>query len=703
MTHWLRRAARARSRMGFDSFEGDRPDEAFENVWRRVIKQRVLLILGCLGVWGVVLEGRLVHLQVLQHSKLRLEADNQKTDVILAPAGRGDILDRNGRLLAYSVGAASITASPKLIKEDAMTAAALCAALGDCSAADIRELTEVFAQDKGYVDVRHRPLSPNQIAAVKALELKGIYLRDAMRRWYPRGETAGQLIGYVGPFNNALGGVEFKFDNLIAGRQGQFQIQVDMTGQRIATRVDRAPTAGATIELTIDLSLQYIVERELKQAIEANNAKGGSVVVMDPATGEILAMASWPQFNPNLLSENLRMPAVQGVYEPGSTFKIVTASALLEEGLIKPTDLIDCSQGFIKFPGRTIRDDHRLGVVPFEDVIVHSSNVGTIKAGQRLGGSKFADYIARFGFGRRTSVDFSGESPGIVFDAGKLDESALASVFVGYQVSVTPVQMAAAISAIANGGTLNEPRLVRAVIKDGERNAVAPKVVRRVISAETAATMTSLLEEVVRRGTATAAALSGYQAAGKTGTAKKAIRGGYSQTDFNASFVGFVPSRRPALAIVVVIDTPRGGTIYGGKVAAPAFKRIAEASLRHMGVPPTLNPVAPVVVTTTVPQQAPRTVFAGPAAQTELTGPLVMPDVRNLSARDAMRQLTAVGVVPRIVGDGFVSDQSPAAGVVITPQSSVTVRLSRGGGTTQGTTPGTTPATSARKAPGVRR
>jgi cell division protein FtsI (penicillin-binding protein 3) len=704
MTDWLRRAARARSRMGLDPFEGERPDEAFETVWRRVVKQRVLLMLGALSVWGVALEARLVFLQVVRHADMLQEAENQQNNVIDPPAGRGDIVDRDGRLLAFSVGAASVTAAPRMIKEDAATAVALCAALGDCDAADLRELTEKFALDRAYIELRRRPLSPNQIAAVKALGLKGIYLADSTRRWYPRAATAGQLIGYVGIDNQGLGGVESKFDKWIAGQRGRLQVQVDAKGQRITTHVERAPTAGATVELTIDLPLQYITERELKLTVEANNAKSGTAVVMDPATGEVLSMASWPPFNPNVLpkpnSDNSRNRAVQDVYEPGSTFKIVTASGLLEEGLIKPTDLIDCTPGLIKFGSRIIRDDHRLGVVSFEDVIVNSSNVGTIKAGQRLGGEKLAQYIIRFGFGDRLSKDFSGESKGIVFDAGKLDDSSLASVFVGYQISVTPLQMAAAISAVANGGTLFEPRLVRAVIKDGARTATEPKILRRAISAETAATLTSILEEVVRRGTATAAGLSGYQVAGKTGTAKKVVNGAYSKTDFNASFVGFVPSRRPALAIVVVIDTPRGGTIYGGKVAAPAFKRIAEAALRQMGVPPTLNPVAPVVVTPLAPVRPASRGVATNTAVTDVSSSAVMPDVRNVNGREAVRQVTHAGAAVRVIGDGFVTDQSPAPGAAVTSGTIATLRLSRGVG---GTTPGPSPGTSPRTTPGVRR
>ena len=693
MNEWLERAARARARLG-DPLGGERPDESFEVTWRRTVKQRVVIILAALGIWAVVLLGRLLDLQVLQHRELLSEAKGQQEDVIKQPADRGPIVDRHGELLAYSVDGASIGAAPKEIKDDAVTAAALCQALKDCTRAEVEDLAKRFATPEKWIIVRRaREVTQNQIEAVKALELRGIHLQAGTRRWYPRLQLAAHLLGYVGldeeqRDNRGLAGAEHKFDAVIRGREGLLHVQVDAKARRMATEVRQAPTAGATVELTIDLALQHIVERELLEAVRTHNARGGMVVVMDPMTGEILAMASFPTFNPNAPGrtpeDHSRNRAVQDVYEPGSTFKIVTASAALEEGVLRPTDLIDCSAGIIRIPGRAkpIKDDHRIGVVSFEDVIVHSSNIGAVKTGDRVGAERLGRYMKRFGFGERLAPDFGGESRGVVFNPAQLDQSGLASVSMGYQVSVTALQMAAATSAVANGGLLMQPRLRRATIKDGVRTAEPPTEIRRVISQETSATMTTILEQVVQRGTARAAGLERYQAAGKTGTAKKVVNGAYSAVEFNASFVGFVPSRRPAATIVVVIDTPRGGQYYGGQVAAPVFKRIAEAVLRQLGIPPTINPVPPVVVNAAKPepQVGQRRAAAATGIEpmlTVLAGPQ-MPDVRGMSGREAIRVLNKAGLRPQMQGDGFVIDQSPDAGAAITPGARATVRLSRG-------------------------
>jgi cell division protein FtsI (penicillin-binding protein 3) len=694
MNEWLERAARARARLG-DPLGGERPDESFEVTWRRTVKRRIVIILALLGIWAVLLLGRLLDLQVLQHSELLSKARAQQQDVVQAPADRGPIVDRHGELLAYSVDGAAIEAWTPEIKDAAATAAALCGALGDCTPTEVKSLATRFALKEKWITVRRaREVTQNQIDAVRALELRGISLSAGTRRWYPRLRLAAHLLGYVGldeqqRDNRGLAGAEHKFDAEIRGREGVLQVQVDARLRRTATHVRQAPTAGATIELTIDSALQYIVERELLDAVQTHRARGGMAVVLDPMTGEVLAMASVPTFNPNAPFQTpidySRNRAVQDMYEPGSTFKIVTASAALEEGVLKPTDLVDCSAGILRIPGRAkpIRDDHRIGVVPFEDVIVYSSNIGAIQAGARVGAERLGRYMTRFGFGERLSPDFGGEARGVVFNPARLDQSALASVSMGYQVSVTALQMAAATSAIANGGLLLQPRLKRATIRDGVRTAVEPAVIRRAISQETAATMTGILEEVVSRGTAKAARLERYQVAGKTGTAKKVVNGAYSSVEFNASFVGFVPSRRPAVTIVVVIDTPRGGQYYGGLVAAPVFKRIAEAALRQLGIPPTINPVPPVIAATAKPEPMTgqvRTIGTDgiTPALTVLGGTPQMPDVRGMSGREAIRVLNQAGLRPQMQGDGFVVDQSPSAGADITPGARAIVKLSRG-------------------------
>jgi cell division protein FtsI (penicillin-binding protein 3) len=407
---------------------------------------------------------------------------------------------------------------------------------------------------------------------------------------------------------------------------------------------------------------------------------------MDPWSGEILALANEPTFNPNTFrttqDARRRNRGVQDLYEPGSTFKFVTASAAIEEKVIRRSDPVDVSTGSIRFGARQIDDVHRYGVLTFTDVIVKSSNVGAIKVGLKLGPERLGRYIARFGFGHALSRDFPGENPGIVWNPAELNDSALASVSMGYQVGVTPLQMAAAVSSIANGGTLYEPRVLRAVVREGQRAPVKATEVGRTVSAETAAELVSIMEEVVERGTAQAAQIPGYQIAGKTGTAAKLVGGRYSNAEYNASFVGFVPSRKPAFVLVVVIDSPRATGYFGGVVAAPIFGRIAEAALRYLGIGPTIDPQPPVLVDrrAIAPERAsvsyPRPSII-PVRGGISTADDVVPDLRGLSARDAVHTLTRLGMVGRVEGTGFVVSQRPDAGTPIERGAACTLVLRR--------------------------
>src|SRR5262249_52353907 len=330
---------------------------------------------------------------------------------------------------------------------------------------------------------------------------------------YPNTDLAAHLLGYVGIDNKGLAGLEAAYDNQIRGKPGTILIQTDAR-RHAFSRTERPPTAGSTVELTIDEYLQHVVERELHAGVAENHAVGGSAIVLDPHTGEILAMANEPTFNPNVYREFTdtvrRNRAVQDLYEPGSTFKVVTASAAIQEKALPISSMIDTSGGRISIGSRVVRDTHNYGVLSFTDVIVKSSNVGAIRIGFRLGTDRLSDYVQRFGFGRPVSPDFPSESPGIVWERTKWTDSALASVSMGYQVGVTPLQMAAAVSSVANGGYYVEPRVVRAVYRQGRRLAVKPKTLRQAIQPDTAASMTSIMEQVVSRGTATLAKIPGY-------------------------------------------------------------------------------------------------------------------------------------------------------------------------------------------------
>ena len=638
-----------------------RPDAAFESAWRSVIKRRALCALALVGLWAAVLEARLVRLQVFQHEALLADATAQQQSQIKLEALRGDLRDRNGNLLAFSVQADSIVADPGRVDDVAKSVTALCTALGDCAAKDRQEFQRKLSGKGHFVYLRRsRTVVPDQVNRVTALKLPGIFLSSDTRRYYPKSELAAHILGFVGLENAGQAGIEYSFNDAVKGVDGLAYVQVDARGQRLETRVERQPIAGATVELSIDTQLQFLVERELKAGVEANHARGGTAIVMDPFTGEVLAMANYPTFNPNAVGrfndEQLRNRGLADVYEPGSTFKIVTASAALEGHIVTMSDLIDTNPGYVTVAGRSrpIYDTHHNGVITFEDVIVKSSNVGAVKVGLRTGAQRMTRYVKLFGFGQLLAPDLAGGSRGL-WNANNLSESGLASVSMGYQVSVTPLQMVTAVSAVANGGLLMEPHFVRALVRDGVREPVAPRVLNRAIEADTAAMLTTMMEGVVERGTATAAKIEGYPAAGKTGTAHRIVDGRYSQTDYNASFVGFVPSRRPAFTILVVIDTPKAGTYYGGTVSAPIFKRIAEAALQYAGIPSTVHPEPPILVPS---QPAPLPVPTGlrvvryeesvPTSARGGDGSALMPDLRGVSSRQALRFISNVGLTAHV-------------------------------------------------------
>ncbi|MDO8795903.1 MAG: penicillin-binding protein [Vicinamibacterales bacterium] len=656
--------------------------EASNHRWRPTLKRRVLVTAVTFLLWAIGIEARLVYLQVFQHDELVLRAEQQQMRTVPAPAKRGDILDRNGRVLAASADVDSLYAVPSKVDDPSATGAALCDALGDCSKAEQQEIRTRLVRKRPFVYIR-RQIAPAQAARVADLQLEGIGFMRESRRFYPKRELAAHLIGYVGQESDGLAGLESTYDKLVKGRAGTVLVQTD-AHRKAFSRVERPPTAGASLELTVDEYLQYVAERELKAGVEWAGAAGGSAVVMDPATGEILALANYPTFNPNTFREfgdnHRRNRAVQDLYEPGSTFKIVTAGAALESKILTPDSTIETGPGHIRFGSRVIDEDkgHNYGRLSFTDVIVKSSNVGAIKVGLRVGAERMSEYVRLFGFGRPSSPDFKAESRGIVWAADKLTDSALASVAMGYQVGVTPLQMAAAVSVVANGGELMEPRVVRAVIRDGRRIPVPRRTLRRVINRATAADVAAMMQAVVERGTGSHSRVAGYSVAGKTGTAQKIINGRYSNTEYNVSFVGFVPVRQPAFTIVVVVDSPHGVPPYGGTVAAPIFSRIADAALRHVGVRPSVDAAPPILVTGGGRQAGPPAIptivsvsHPGPS------GASVAPDLGGLSGREAVQMLARVGLTVRLHGTGVVVRQAPEPGEPIERGSVSTLWLDR--------------------------
>lgn len=652
--------------------------------WRLVIGRRVAGAAIIFACWTAAIEARLVYLQVVQHEQMLDRAARQQMRTVPASAQRGEILDRRGRVLAYSVDADTVYAVPTEIDAPEQAAAALCGVLDDCAVEEQRRIARRLGQRRAFAYVR-RQISPDEARRIAALKLDGVGFLKETRRYYPNKELAAHLLGYVGVDSVGLHGIESVYDGQIRGRPGTILIQTDAR-RHAFSRIERPPTAGATLELTIDHYLQHVAERELRAAVELHGADGGTVIVMDPHTGELLALANEPTFNPNAFSkfgdDRRRNRATQDIFEPGSTFKMVTASAALEEQVMAPDDPIDVSAGMIRLGSRQIDDVYRYGILSFADVIVKSSNVGAVKIGMQLGSDRLGRYVRRFGFGQRLSRDFAGESTGIVWDPMGWTDDALASVSMGYQIGVTPLQMVAAASAVANGGRLIEPRLVHAVRRESGRVVVRPRTIRRSIESETASRLTAIMEQVVEHGTGRAARIPGYRIAGKSGTAAKLVDGRYSKTDYNASFIGFFPARDPVFTILVVIDTPRGDEYYGGAVAAPVFRRIAEAVIRNAGVAPSVGPNRSVLVVRHEPDETLRARLAGlqststpvtiVPARTDL-----MPDLAGLSVREALRQLARVGLDARVVGDGVVVAQEPSAGVSLADVGTSVVRLGR--------------------------
>ncbi|HZT75091.1 MAG TPA: penicillin-binding transpeptidase domain-containing protein [Vicinamibacterales bacterium] len=660
------------------------------NDWRKTLKRRAIVVSVFLGLWAAGIEARLVYLQVVRHADLAARAEKQQMRTIDAPAMRGDIVDRHGRILATSVDADTVYAVPSEIADAPAVVAKLCEAFGDCTGKERQSLVERLSQRRPFAYVR-RQISPEQAQRVAALNLESIGFIKESKRFYPNLQLAAHLIGYVGIDNNGLSGLEYTYDPQIRGKKGTILIQTDAK-RHAFSRFERPPTTGATVELTIDEYLQHVAERELHDAVLSERALGGSVVMMNPRTGEILAMANEPTFNPNSYRDadeiERRNRAVQDLYEPGSTFKVVTASAAMEDKLFAPDALIDTHPGAVKLPGRpAITEDahHDYGVLSFTDVLVKSSNVGAIKIGFKVGAERLSRFVGLYGFGKSVSPDFPAENAGIVWRPEKMTESALASVSMGYQVAITPLQMVAAVSAVANGGEYIEPRVLRAVYRGNRRFAVQPKTVRRAVSVDTAAALTAIMEQVVERGTAKRAKMTdeGFTIAGKTGTAQKLENGHYSHSDHFGSFVGFVPSRNPAIAMIVVIDSAKAVSDHGGVAAAPVFKDIAEAALRHLGVTPTLNPAPPVLLaqnhdsnSTLDPASAPNA--ADPIVSLVADGPPgTVPDVRGMSAREAVRKLVKLGLSARASGDGFVVTQSPEPGEPLEPGGVCRLTLAR--------------------------
>jgi cell division protein FtsI/penicillin-binding protein 2 len=664
--------------------------------WRRSMATRIGVVGAGFALCVLALLVKLVYLQVFCHDDYLAERKAQVEKVQPVPARRGEILDRNRKLLAKSVDAGTIKVSRSQVDDPVATAARICGALRDCDAPKQARLTKLISGHKDYVELPWE-LNPDQAARITALKDEALtvaYIGKA-RRWYPYSELAAQVLGYVNEDNEGLAGVENTFNRELSGTPGQALVFKDgLQGEFTRIDLGATPVPGKTLELTIDANLQHLAERALRDGVLENKAAGGALLVLDPMTGEILAMASYPTYNANLFTrasdEARKNRPVQHTYEPGSTFKIVTVSAAIQNHVFRPDDMIDTNPGRVYLKGRMVDEyqGHNYGVISFTDVIVKSSNVGAIKIGWSIGASALRNFVEAFGFGTRLSRDFRSEERGFMGSRSSWGLDTVMSASMGYAVNVTALQMASAASVIANGGELLEPHIIHAWIEGNQRSIVPPKVIRRVISPETAATVRTMMEGVAERGTAKVALtslLQDYSVAGKTGTSNKNV-GGHYIDQYNTSFVGFVPSRQPALTILVHIDSPNGPKAKaGGAVAAPIFQRFADEALRYLAIPPTVNPPSPVLVAANAATARPAAIPVA-ASGNGLTivpasglapGQVVLPDLHGLSGREALRVLMRLGIRPRMTGDGVVTQQEPAAGTPVETGTACRLELRR--------------------------
>ena len=558
----------------------------------RLSKTRLFFIFSFLLLALLGLFVRLGFLQILKSSKCLTIWQNQSNFMLEMQPSRGRIVDLKGHEYALDLRLDSLYADPKLIQNKAATASKISAILG----ADRGKILERFSRPKRFVWIE-RKLSPPKAEAIKKLKLEGLDFMKESLRMYPKGEAASQLIGFTDVDSNGLEGVERTYNSFLKGARG-WKLGLRDAKQRelISKEVEMVPPVdGFNIHTTLDEVIQAMADKELLQTCKKFNALGGSIIVMDPKTGDILAMSNTPGYDlnnaRNSKPETRRNRAITDMFEPGSVFKAVTLSAILENKTFGLDEKFDCEHGSWAVAGKILHDHHGSGVLTFREVIERSSNIGTVKGAMRLGGTKLFETIKRFGFGERTGIGLAGEVSGVVPNPRSWSRSSIINIPIGQGVAVTPIQLAAAFAAIANDGILMKPRLV-SMIDDSEGRVIQSyelEEVRRVISKETSLQVRSVLEGVVSRGTGKKAAVPGFKAAGKTGTAQKIVNGQYSHDKFFASFVGFVPYDEPRVVIAVNIDEPHP-VIFGGEVSAPAFSHLAEAILGYWQVPRTEVP-----------------------------------------------------------------------------------------------------------------
>ncbi|MDR3763636.1 MAG: penicillin-binding protein [Acidobacteriota bacterium] len=699
------------------------------------VKSRLLKFGLFLFAWALILCGRLIQLQIVQHGVWTQRALRQQQRTVDISPQRGVIYDRNGQELAMTVQVDSVFAVPSEIPDPANTVAMLASILDEEPQA---MLARIQAQ-KNFAWVA-RKVDPDIADRIRSLNLRGIYFQKELKRFYPKRTLAAQVLGYVGMEDVGLAGIEHLYQDQLNGQPGKLVITMDARRKWFG-HVEHPPDPGDNVVLTIDEKIQYIVEKELAQAMEETHAVSGTVVVQNTRTGEILALANAPTFNPNnshdITPDKLKNHAVSDVYEPGSVFKTVTFSSAFDEGVARPEEIINCDPGYVLIGGIKIHDSHHIGTVTLEKAYAESSDVGAVRMALRLGPERFYKHMQAFGFGQSTNIELPGETRGLVRPPARWAVSSIGSMSIGQEVGVTPLQIVSMMSSVANDGIYSPPRIVASVTPPGQgyrRIEYRPQNQRRVLSSMTSAVMRRLTEEVVLEGTARRAILDGYSSAGKTGTAQKIDpkTHAYSKTDYVASFVGFTPVNNPAITIAVILDSPKG-LHQGGQVSAPVFKRVAEQVLSYLGVPHDVEPKVnyarrqlvahaaesdtedttehqgsvvldleqPAASPQAAAQAAPgRTAPSLPQAAAQASQPLrgtllpavdarggtvvlengghsTVPSLLGLSMRGAIEAAHKAGYEVQVVGSGLAREQQPPPGTYLPPGSKIAVRFAR--------------------------
>jgi cell division protein FtsI (penicillin-binding protein 3) len=658
---------------------------------------RIAIVILGITLWSFLILVRLVQLQVFEHqSFVQLAAQKQQvTRSILAP--RGIIYDSHMDELATNVPINTVVAEPRHMKNPKAAARSIAEILALNPQDLLSRMTD--PSHKAYMVIKRR-IDPNAEKRIEALDLDGVYFVEESMRVYPNRDLACHALGFVNMNGDGMYGVEQQYDKDLKGKEGIFSLDVDARRRSYRAQVDKPPVQGRSLVLSIDKGIQYIADRELIAAVDKSQARAGTVLVMESSTGRILALSNYPQFNCNTYSsygpDSWRNRAISDAFEPGSTFKVVVAASALEAGLTRPNEMIDCQMGSITI-GRHVFHDHKAyGLLSFSQILELSSNVGAARLGLRLGEQRLYESLRNFGFGSRSGIDLPGEIVGLVRDWHEWSGLSIGAISFGQEVGVTSMQILNAINTIANGGYRVRPTIVDRIIDEkGDLVSVTAPERVRLISPQTAETVSGAFEGVVLRGTGRKAALEGYRAAGKTGTAQKIVDGRYSPNKYVSSFIGFAPLPNPRLTILVQIDEPKGSH-YGGDVSAPYFQKIAQEALLRLHVPhdpslplPQFKPmiadgssedyipdaVRPLTASQNLPAEArEETITVPTGAGAEVT----IPDFRGLGKRTVLERCAALGIRLQAKGAGLAVFQSPAPGTKISSGTTCSVTFAKG-------------------------